>query len=99
MPLTLKEVDRIAELARLDLTPEEKEHYRQQLSAILDHVRKLQELDTRNIPPTSGVLPPHGSLRADEIKPGLSTNETLRNAPDKAEDQFKVPPIFGEQDE
>lgn len=99
MPLTLEEVNRIAELARLDLTPEEKEHYRRQLSAILDHVRKLQELDTKNIVPTSGVLPPHSHLRLDEIKPSLSVDETLRNASKRSKGQFKVPPIFGEQDE
>lgn len=99
MPLTLKEVDRIAELARLELTPEEKERYRQQLSAILDHVRKLQELDTKDIPPTSSVLPPHSNLRKDDTKPSLTVDETLGNALNKKRSQFKVPPIFGEQDE
>jgi aspartyl-tRNA(Asn)/glutamyl-tRNA(Gln) amidotransferase subunit C len=99
MPLTLKEVNRIAELARLELTSEEKERYRQQLSAILDHVRKLQELDTKDIPPTSSVLPPRSNLRKDEVKPSLPAEETLRNAPKKDQGQFRVPPIFGEQDE
>lgn len=99
MSLTLKEVDRIAELARLDLTVEEKELYRQQLSAILEHVRKLQELDTKDIAPTSSVLPPHSNLRPDETRPCLSAEDILRNAPKKARGQFKVPPIFGGQDE
>jgi len=51
MSLTLKEVEHIAELARLELSAEEKERYRQQLSAILDYARSLQSLDTGGIPP------------------------------------------------
>jgi aspartyl/glutamyl-tRNA(Asn/Gln) amidotransferase C subunit len=63
MKLTLAEVEHIAELARLDLTPEEKERYRQQLSAVLEHAARLQEVDTSQIPPTSSVLPPRSVLR------------------------------------
>jgi aspartyl-tRNA(Asn)/glutamyl-tRNA(Gln) amidotransferase subunit C len=99
MPLTIKEVNRIAELARLDLTADEKGHYRQQLSAILDHVKKLQELDTSDIAPTFSVLPPRSNLRKDEVKPGLTAAETLSNAPRKSRGQFQVPAIFGDQDE
>ena len=66
MTLTLKEVEHIALLARLDLTQEEKERYQQQLSAILDHVAQLQELDTSDIKTTSSVLPPRSRLREDE---------------------------------
>ena len=57
MSLTLEEVEHIAGLARLELTDEEKARYREQLSAILDHVAKLQQLDTSDVPPTSGVSP------------------------------------------
>jgi len=99
MALTRKEVNRIAELARLELTEEEKERYRQQLSAILDYVKKLQGLDTSNIPPTSSVVPQKGGLRVDKVKPSLSVDETLQNASRKEGGQFKVPPIFGERDE
>jgi len=94
MSLTLKEVEHIAELARLDLTDGEKEQYREQLSAILDYAQHLQEVDTANIPPTSSVLPLSTDLREDEFRPGLTTEEALKNAPDKKNDQFKVPPVF-----
>jgi aspartyl-tRNA(Asn)/glutamyl-tRNA(Gln) amidotransferase subunit C len=94
MTLTLEEVEHIAELARLRLTPEEKERYREQLSAILDYAARLQTLDTTGIPPTASVLPPHSALRPDQAQPGLSLEELLRNAPDTEADQFRVPPVL-----
>ena len=94
MTLTLEEVEHNAELARLRLTAEEKERYREQLSAILDYVARLQELDTSGIPPTSSVLPPHTMLRPDQPQPGLTLEELLQNAPDVEADQFRVPPVL-----
>ncbi len=94
MTLTLSEVEHIAELARLRLTEEEKSRYREQLSAILDYFVQLQELDTSDIPPTSSVLPPRSVLRPDEPKPGLNLEELLRNAPDREESQFRIPPVL-----
>ncbi|MGD0708799.1 MAG: Asp-tRNA(Asn)/Glu-tRNA(Gln) amidotransferase subunit GatC [Anaerolineaceae bacterium] len=98
MSLTLKEVEHIAELARLELSAEEKERYRQQLSAILDYARSLQALDTGGIPPTSSVLPPRSVLRPDEAKESLPVKAVLKNAPQAEDDQFRVPPVFGEND-
>ena len=94
MNLTLEEVEHIADLARLRLTDEEKERYRQQLSAILEYVAQLQALDTSGIPPTSSVLPPRSVLRPDEPRPGLSTRSMLSNAPQVESDQFRVPPVL-----
>ena len=94
MKLSLEEVEHIAALARLQLTAEEKETYRQQLSAILDHVARLQELDTSGIPPTSSVLPAHGLLREDVAAVGLTAAEALANAPLTQKSQFKVPPVL-----
>jgi len=94
MTLTLDEVEHIAELARLRLTPEEKELYREQLSAILDYAARLQELDTSGIPPTASVLPPRSVLRPDQTNPGLTLEELLRNAPETEADQFRVPPVL-----
>ncbi|HNS06922.1 MAG TPA: Asp-tRNA(Asn)/Glu-tRNA(Gln) amidotransferase subunit GatC [Anaerolineaceae bacterium] len=94
MKLSLVEVEHIAELARLDLTAEEKEQYRQQLSAILEHVARLQALDTEGVPPTSSVLPANGRLRVDEPRPGLTVESVLANAPEKMKDQFRVPPVL-----
>jgi aspartyl-tRNA(Asn)/glutamyl-tRNA(Gln) amidotransferase subunit C len=94
MPLTDKEVEHIADLARLDLTDEEKARYREQLSAILDYFVQLRELDTTDIPPTSSVLPPRSALREDEPLPGLSLEDVLRNAPQAEAGQFRVPPVL-----
>ena len=95
--LTLEEVEHIATLARLELTAEEKERYRQQLSAILDYAASLQELDTSGIPPTSSVLPPRSGLRQDVPALGLTRDELLRNAPQSTDDQFRVPPILDQE--
>ncbi len=94
MSLTLEEVEHIASLARLELTAEEKERYRQQLSAILDYARRLQEVDTTGIPPTSSVLPARSRLREDRVEPSLTPAELLRNAPHAEKDQFRVPPVI-----
>lgn len=94
MSLTLKEVEHIAFLARLNLTSAEKKLYQQQLSDILDHVAKLQKLDTTGVSTSSSVLPPAARLREDVRVEGLSTDEALINAPETEDDQFKVPPVL-----
>jgi aspartyl-tRNA(Asn)/glutamyl-tRNA(Gln) amidotransferase subunit C len=94
MTLTLAEVEHIADLARLNLSDEEKARYREQLSAILDYAARLQAVDTSDIPPTSSVLPARSVLRADVSRPGLSLQELLKNAPEADADQFRVPPVL-----
>ncbi len=95
MALTLQEVEHIAGLARLELTAEEKERFRQQLSAILEYAASLQKLDTSSIPPTSSVLPQRSLLRPDEPRLGLSKDDLLSNAPKTEEGQFRVPRVLG----
>jgi aspartyl-tRNA(Asn)/glutamyl-tRNA(Gln) amidotransferase subunit C len=94
MTLTIEEVEHIAWLARLDLSQDEKERYLKQLSAILEYASRLSDLDTSGIPPTSSVLPTRSVLRVDQSRPGLSSEDLLRNAPEQADGQFKVPPVF-----
>lgn len=94
MSLTIKDVDHIAKLARLDLTEEEKKRYLGQLRAILDHVAQLQALDTASIPPMASASDSQGQLRRDEPHPGLPVKKVLGNAPDSANDQFRIPPVF-----
>ena len=94
MSLSLQEVEHIAKLACLDLTDEQKSRYREQLEAILDHVAKLQELDTKDVPPTASVSVGQMPLRADESHPGLTTDELLKNAPQQDDGQFQIPPVF-----
>ena len=95
MPLSRADVEHIANLARLHLTEEEKERYREQLSNILDHISKLQELDTSNVQPMSSVVVQQSRLRQDEPGPAMPRDDLLSDAPDVADDQFRVPPVLG----
>jgi len=96
MRLSYEEVEHIAELARLNLTDDEKRKFAEQLSDILDYASRLDSLDTSHIPPTASVLDIYLRLREDESQPGLSRDQVLENAPATKENQFKVPPVFGE---
>ena len=94
MPLSSEEVAHIARLARLNLTAAELELYREQLSAILDHVAQLSELDTTGIEPMTRVREGERPLREDEPRPGLGADRLEENAPDWHDGQFRVPPVF-----
>lgn len=96
MALTLKEVEHIAELAKLRLTDEEKARYREQLSAILDYAGRLRQLDTSAIPPTATVLPLRTVLRPDVVEPSIDRDRLLEGAPDAdpSRGMFRVPPVL-----
>ena len=92
--LSLTQVEHVADLARLALTEEEKELFRVQLSSILAYAERLQQLDTRDIPPTATVLPLANVLRDDEVRPSLSREDALANAPQAEEGHFRVPAVL-----
>jgi len=94
MPLSLAEVEHVAELARLGLTDEEKALFRGQLSAILDYAAVLQGVDTSAIPPTATVLPLRNVMRDDVAQPSLSQEDVLANAPDARDGFFAVAAIL-----
>ena len=94
MKITIKEVEHVARLARLELTDEEKERMRAQLDSILTYIDKLNELDTSAVEPTSHVLPIMNIFRDDEVRSSLSQEETLANAPDRQDLFFRVPRIL-----
>ncbi len=94
MRLTLQEVEHIADLARLHLTDEEKERFREQLSSILEHVAKLQDLDTADIQPLSGMSVERSRLREDLPGDSLPSEDLLSNAPNTKDQQFRVPPVL-----
>jgi aspartyl-tRNA(Asn)/glutamyl-tRNA(Gln) amidotransferase subunit C len=94
MPLSKEDVEHIALLARLHLSEEEKERYREQLSNILDHVSKLQELDTKDVPAMASIVVEQSRLRVDEPEAAMPRADLLRNAPDVADEQFRVPPVL-----
>jgi aspartyl-tRNA(Asn)/glutamyl-tRNA(Gln) amidotransferase subunit C len=90
MPLTIAEVEHIADLARLALTDQEKGLYRDQLDAILDYAGALLGIDTSAIPPTATVLPLRNVMRADVVEPSIQRDDVLANAPDAFEGFFRV---------
>ena len=80
-------------LARLGLEPGDEEFYAEQLSGILAHIDRLQQLDTESIPPTAQVVEVANMLREDVPRPGLSQAEALVNAPSAVDGFFRVPSI------
>ena len=89
-----KLVGRVAHLSRLELSAKELEVFSRQLSAIVDYIRKLDELDTSAVEPLAHCLPMSNVFRDDEVLPSLSAQQALANAPDRFEDFFKVPQIL-----
>ncbi len=94
MSLTLQQVEEIALLARLDLSRQEQERFREQLSAILEYAERLQGLDTSNVPPTANVTGLVGVMRDDVIEASLTQVEALANAPVSANGFFSVPAVL-----
>jgi aspartyl-tRNA(Asn)/glutamyl-tRNA(Gln) amidotransferase subunit C len=94
MSLTVDEVRHIANLARLQLTPEEERRYTEQLSSILESAARLLEVDTAQIPPTATVLPLRAPLRPDVPRPCPPREKILSNAPDSEAGMFRVPPVL-----
>lgn len=94
MPLTLQEVQHIAELAKLELTEAETIHFLEQLSAVLDYAAALRAVDTSAIPPTATVLPLRTVLRDDVPKPSLDRETLLANAAETEAGCFKVPAVL-----
>lgn len=94
MSLTLADVEKIAELARLELTDDEKNQYREQLSAILDHAAMLDELDLTAVSPTTHAVTRQNIMRDDVIEPSLPVEDVLYNAPREAQNQFLIQAVL-----
>lgn len=88
------QVRKVAKLSRLELTEAEVEEFTGQLSAILDYVEKMNQLNTDDVEPMAHCLPISNVFRRDEIKESLGTEKTLANAPQRDGEFFKVPKIL-----
>src|SRR4051794_36638204 len=91
--LTHDQVDHVALLARLELTPEEREKLTHDLNSVLQHFERLQEIDTTGVAPTSHAIPMANVLREDEVRPSLPREAFLREAPEGRDAFFVVPRI------
>ena len=94
MEITKAEVEKVAKLARLEITEAEKEAFAKQLSEILTHVEKLKQYDTKGIEPTATVLGQVNIFRDDIVRPSLPVDKALANAPEREADGFSVPKII-----
>lgn len=96
MSLSLQDVEKIAGLARLALTEEEKRRYLEQLSAILEYAERLNELDTADVPPTASAVSLHSVMREDVITPSLPIEDVLFNTTHHSLNQFKIQAVLDE---
>jgi aspartyl-tRNA(Asn)/glutamyl-tRNA(Gln) amidotransferase subunit C len=93
MAITREDVLHVARLARLQIPEDEIEAVRRELSAILDAVGKVAELDLEDVEPTSHPLDVVNAWAEDEPRPSLSREDALANAPDPADGAFRVPAV------
>ena len=94
MSLSMDDVRKVANLARLRLDEEEAARMQEQLSSILEYMAMLQEVDVQGVPPTAQVTDVVNVLRPDEVRPSFPVDEALSGAPAREGDYFKVKPVF-----
>jgi aspartyl-tRNA(Asn)/glutamyl-tRNA(Gln) amidotransferase subunit C len=88
------DVEYVAELARIKLTPEEVATFRSQLGHVLDHVARLNRLNVAGVELTAHGFPLYNVFRADEVRPSLPRDEALANAPRQAQGLFLVTKVL-----
>jgi len=88
------DIEKVARLARLELTEEEKVTFGNQLEQILNYMEQLNGLDTTGVEPTSHAIPISNVFKEDEVGPSFPQKEVLAIAPDQEDGHFKVPKII-----
>jgi aspartyl-tRNA(Asn)/glutamyl-tRNA(Gln) amidotransferase subunit C len=98
MPISESDIEKIAQLAHLEITAEERRIFAPQIAEIVTYVEQLNEIDTSAIEPALGGLTPEGerteSSRPDEVRPSLGQELALEQAPDPAAGHFRVPKVL-----
>jgi len=98
MPITQADIEKVAQLAHLELGEEELKHFGPQIAEIVNYVEQLNEIDTSNIEPAIGGLTPEGErtdgTRDDEVQGSLGQKLALAEAPDAASGHFRVPKVL-----
>ena len=89
-----KDVEHIANLARIELTEEEKRCFTEQFNTILEYFEIINDLDTEEVPPTSHVIDVTNAFREDQVSPSLNLEDVLKNASKKERGFFKAPKII-----
>lgn len=96
MAITRADVEHVADLARLHLTDDEIDRMQTQLSRILEAIETLRDVDTSRIGPTASVIQLENVMRDDEVRPGLSRDAALANAPLRDDPFLRVPTVLEE---
>lgn len=97
MKITREDVEKVALLARLQVTEDEKEIFAKQLSQVLTHVEQLNRYETAGVEPTTTVMGQVNIFRDDVARPSLPVEKALANAPEREGDGFGVPKIIEER--
>lgn len=93
MKITKEQVEHVANLARLNLTETEKEHFTKDMEAIIAFADQLNSLDIADVKPTDHIIPINNVFRKDEVKPSMDRELLLSNAPTQENGCFSVPKI------
>lgn len=88
------DIEKVARLARLELSEQERKTFGKQLEQILDYMEQLNRLDTTGVEPTSHAIPMVNVFREDEVKPSFPKEKILEISPDQENGHFKVPRII-----
>lgn len=96
MAITIADVERVALLARLQLTQAELASMTSELARVVDYVDQLAQVDTTGVEPMAHAIEVANVLRDDELVPSLERRDALLNAPNKSETGFLVPPVLGD---
>jgi aspartyl-tRNA(Asn)/glutamyl-tRNA(Gln) amidotransferase subunit C len=94
MKITRPEVERVAHLARLNLTEQELVSMTEQLDTLLSYFDKLREIDTTGVAPTTHTFSKTNAFREDLVIPSLAVEDSLANAPEANGEMFQVPRII-----
>ncbi len=94
--ISLRDVEHVARLARLELSEADKERMRRELDSILSYIDKLRAVDTEGVEPTSHAVPLTNVMREDVTRPSFPQSDMLANAPERSGDFFRVPKIIEE---
>ena len=92
--ISMKEIEHIAWLAKIELSEEEKRVFTEQINTILEYFKVIDEVNTDNVKPTFNVQDVTNIFREDEATPSLSRDESLKNAPEKEKGYVKAPKII-----
>jgi len=94
--ISLRDVEHVARLARLELSEADKERMRRELDSILSYIDKLRAVDTEGVEPTSHAVPLTNVMREDVTRPSFPQSDMLANAPERSGEFFRVPKIIAE---